>query len=122
MGREAECEIVARTHSIGEVGPKGLVKSVAAYTDCFVIGARSDLPDGEYTVFFDRHILCVALWRGLWISRGRARRVFSISRERTAGDGFDGSAKANGESWGIASGACSPSKNLPVPALPGFER
>ena len=73
MEREAECEVLAR--KLGFTWSVESGKSVAVYTDCSVITAPSDLPDGEYCVNFDGHIVAVTRQRGHWLSRGAASRL-----------------------------------------------
>jgi hypothetical protein len=72
LGAEAQCEVLARRLSI-EAGNKLSLRPYA-YADCSVIGAP-DLPDGEYIVYFDGYSFAVIRQRGLWFSRGPAKRV-----------------------------------------------
>ena len=59
MERETNCEVLARK-TAKEDGP--------AYSEGFVLGAPFDLPDGEYLVRFDKHILRATKERGMWLT------------------------------------------------------
>lgn len=55
--REAACEVLAR-------------RLFRSYTDCSVITAPADLPDGEYTVYVEEHSFAATKHDGRWLSRG----------------------------------------------------
>lgn len=78
MGREAECEILAR-RAVMPVGPVTASSQSSAYTDCSVIGAPHDLPDGEYTVQFECHTFRATRHHGLWLSRSPALRTSEVT-------------------------------------------
>lgn len=42
------------------------------YSRCCVLDAPLDLPDGSYTVFFDRHRVSAIRQGGLWLPHDRA--------------------------------------------------
>jgi hypothetical protein len=71
-GVEAKCEVLARRLSI-DAGR--VLQRPYTYTDCSVIGAPSDLPAGEYIVYFDGHSFTVTNRRGLWFSGGPATKA-----------------------------------------------
>ena len=59
MGREAVGEIVAIRNSVaGETW----------YSNCHVLSAPADLPDGEYTVMLRGHGLAARRQHGLWLA------------------------------------------------------
>jgi hypothetical protein len=68
MERETTCEVLAR---------KTASQNGLAYSEGFVLSAPADLPDGEYLVKFDHHILRATKQRGIWLTS----RV--ISRENS---------------------------------------
>jgi hypothetical protein len=59
MNREASCEVLARRHS---------VQDGSSYSEGFVLNAPADLPDGEYTILFNGHVLHASKDRGLWLT------------------------------------------------------
>lgn len=61
MGREVDCELIARGKGPDE-------QDKALYSDCSVIDAPPDLPDGEYTVSVGNQLFTAAKRRGLWVS------------------------------------------------------
>jgi len=69
MGREAECEILACRLPLHESADSNLC-GFAIYTDCSVIAAPSDLPDGKYTAYFEGYALKTTLHRGVWLPLG----------------------------------------------------
>jgi len=73
LGVEAKCEVLARRLSIYAASRS--LQRPYAYTDCTVIGAPTDLPAGEYIVYFDGHRFAATSRRGLWLSHGIATRV-----------------------------------------------
>jgi hypothetical protein len=71
MGREVECEVVAMKRTIINP-PKARPLFDDIYSDCGVIDAPADLPDGEYTVRVGNQFFSTRLHRGLWIGYGKA--------------------------------------------------
>jgi hypothetical protein len=67
MGREAKCDVLVRK----EVSSSGSVE----YTDCSIITAPADLPDGKYGVMLDDHFFVVKKTHGIWFTEGAAVRV-----------------------------------------------
>lgn len=59
MGREASCDVLARRLGIDPI---------SAYSECTVIGAPDDLPDGEYIVEFENIRTATARRQGVWAS------------------------------------------------------
>jgi hypothetical protein len=74
FGVEANCEVLARRLCI-DAGSKIIMQRPYVYTDCSVIGAPTDLPPGEYIVYFDGHRFAATSRRGLWFSHGIATKV-----------------------------------------------
>ncbi len=72
MGRDAECNILAR--KVPVLARMGAGTREYTYSDCTIIDAPSDLPDGEYIVYFDRHTVAVTKERGFWVPRGSAKK------------------------------------------------
>jgi hypothetical protein len=62
MGREAKCDVLVRK----EVSSSGSVE----YTDCSIITAPADLPDGKYGVMLDDHFFVEKNTRDLVYRRG----------------------------------------------------
>jgi len=64
MGREVECEVIARKlpHEIGETS-----SSLLNYSDCRILTAPADLPDGEYAIHLDSRVIPVLRRRGHWL-------------------------------------------------------
>ncbi len=78
MDREAECEILARRIVVpNDQNPNAF--QFYTYTDCSVLGAPSDLPDGEYTASFEDFTFKTTCQRGLWLSCGPATRTPQVS-------------------------------------------
>lgn len=66
MGREAECEVVAMKRTI--IDEQRLRPHISeVYSDCGVLNAPSDLPDGEYTVRVGDQVFSTRRRRGLWL-------------------------------------------------------
>jgi len=57
---QSTCEVVARKHSAN-------LKS--NYSDCFVLTAPEDLPNGSYVVEFDGHKLHAAKENDIWLTK-----------------------------------------------------
>lgn len=73
MGQTAECEVLARRIIVPpDSQPDG--RRFYTYTDCSVIGAPFDLPEGEYLVHFEEYTFKATCQRGLWLSCGPATR------------------------------------------------
>ena len=60
MGRESGCEMLAMKDKHAETGE-------CSYSRCSVIEAPADLPDGDYTVSFERCTVKVVREGGLWL-------------------------------------------------------
>jgi hypothetical protein len=73
MERHADCDVLARKPAFD--GPNKSAQNGPAYTDCSVISAPVDLPDGEYRVTFENHFIIATRQLGLWLSVGSAKRV-----------------------------------------------
>lgn len=76
FGVEAKCEVLVRRLTINSA-IRPLVRGYA-YTDCSIIGAPAELPDGEYVVYFDGHRFAAAIQRGLWFSRGPVTKINAL--------------------------------------------
>jgi hypothetical protein len=64
--REAECELLARKQTIPGVDQFGMRRY--QYSQCSVLHAPFDLPDGEYTVTTeDGHVILTTRLHGLWL-------------------------------------------------------
>ena len=70
MGRTAECSFVAvKTWNTGR-------STEARYSDCSVITAPADLPDGIYLLEFENNVTCVERRKRRWlVSSGPVRNV-----------------------------------------------
>ena len=79
MGREAECELLARRTDRSD--PRA-IQRVFAYSDCVVLTAPADLPDGDYMLYFAGHSTVGTRTRGIWTSFG------AVIRDASA-DGLD---------------------------------
>ena len=73
VGREAECTVEARR--IGVDSGTELPRTYS-YTDCSVVAAPADLPDGDYTVYFGGQRFPATRLRGTWLSTGPCRELF----------------------------------------------
>ena len=73
VGGKAQCDVVARKVPILGNREKGSSPDFT-YSDCAVIDVSSPLPDGEYTVYFDGHLVPVKKQQGLWLTRGTAKK------------------------------------------------
>ncbi len=76
MGREAECDILARR--VDESDPRYLCRSFR-YLECSILTAPADLPDGDYMAYFAGHSMVATRTRGFWISTG------AVARDAAAG-------------------------------------
>jgi hypothetical protein len=65
MGRHAECDILVRKLSRNESNVTSAAGS-PAYSECSVISAPADLPDGEYRVQFEGHFVVATREHGVW--------------------------------------------------------
>jgi hypothetical protein len=72
MDRKTDCDVLARKLPIPSNRKGGLPDFT--YTDCAVIDAPVDLPDGEYMVHFDDHVVAATKEGGCWLTRGRANK------------------------------------------------
>lgn len=72
MGRKAQCDVVARKVPISS--NRGNGSPIYTYSDCAVIDVSLQLPDGEYTVYFDGHMVPVTKQQGVWLIRATAKR------------------------------------------------
>jgi hypothetical protein len=64
MGHEVDCEVIARRlpHETSET-----LSSLITYSDCRVLTAPSDLPDGEYAIHLNSQVIPTLRRRGKWI-------------------------------------------------------
>jgi hypothetical protein len=70
MSRKVACEVLARKIPLD---PKLKTRSHEyTYSDCCVIDAPADLPEGEYLVHFDEHVIAATKKGTYWLSRGTA--------------------------------------------------
>ena len=67
MDRTEDCELLARRRQ--RPGPPPVLRSYD-YSECIVLSAPADLPDGDYMLFFAGHSTVVIRTRGLWSSFG----------------------------------------------------
>jgi len=71
MGREVECEVVAMKRTI--INQRKLRPHIdEVYSECGVLDAPADLPDGEYTVSVGAQTFNTKRRRGLWLGQARA--------------------------------------------------
>jgi hypothetical protein len=71
MGLQAECEVLARRLTTVVTPPTGSTTGLS-YSECSVIQAPVDLPDGDYVFRFKRHAVTMSKKRGAWLSHGPA--------------------------------------------------
>lgn len=72
MGRRAKCEVLVRrrtTVSQGKIPQFGYT-----YTDCSIIHAPADLPDGDYVLRFGGFYLRADCRGGHWLPNGEPQR------------------------------------------------
>lgn len=62
---EARCQMLAMKEWGGNSGQ-------VRYSRCCVLDAPAEIPDGAYTVFFDRHSVAAIRQGGLWLPEDRA--------------------------------------------------
>ena len=62
---EADCEVLARKHQESELIA---ADNFIPYTDCQVVCARDDVPDGEYEISFDGFAFQARCLAGQWSS------------------------------------------------------
>ena len=74
QGREAECNILVRV-SIRNEANEVFARSSVRYSECSVISAPADLPDGEYRVTFEGHVAHVKREHGVWLLREPVSRL-----------------------------------------------
>jgi len=63
MGHEVECDVIARRFSSDT---REIVPPASKYSNCSVLTAPKDLPDGEYTVHLDTVIFTAVRRSGHW--------------------------------------------------------
>jgi hypothetical protein len=73
-GREAKCDVLARKIPVVATHPGRPGSPEYTYSDCAVIDAPFDLPDGEYLMHFDDHIIAATKQGAYWLSRGVAKK------------------------------------------------
>ena len=79
MGRAAACSFVAvAASSTGRVAP-------VRYSDCSIITAPSDLPDGTYLLEFERRYTWIERRRGRWLVGSRPVKSLDDAHEHLAG-------------------------------------
>ena len=71
MGHEVECEVVAMKRTVLHP-PKERPQIDEVYSDCGVLNAPQDLPDGEYTVRVGNQLFSTRRRRGLWLGQSKA--------------------------------------------------
>lgn len=77
MGREADCELMARRLTIFE---SRLLPSVL-YEDCLILDAPADLPDGDYKVRFSGYRTVATKRHGIWFACGPVHNeIMSLPR------------------------------------------
>ena len=64
MGREVECDVIARRLT---PETRESVSPVSKYSNCSVVTAPADLPDGEYTVHLDSGVFTAFRRSGHWL-------------------------------------------------------
>jgi hypothetical protein len=64
MGREVECEVIARKSFSGT---RETVPPAAKYSNCSILTAPPDLPDGEYVIHLDSSVFPALRRSGLWL-------------------------------------------------------
>jgi len=64
MGREVECDVIAR-RLVPDTREE--VSSASKYSNCSVLMAPADLPDGEYTVHLDSGAFTAFRRSGRWL-------------------------------------------------------
>jgi hypothetical protein len=73
MGKQADCQVLARR--LWVYGEETDSLRILTYTDCSVIGAPAELPDGKYLVEFEEYSALAARHKGFWLSFGPPTRV-----------------------------------------------
>jgi hypothetical protein len=64
MGRQVECDVIARQLASDT---RGTVALASKYTNCSVLTAPADLPDGEYTVHMVSGVFTAFKRFGHWL-------------------------------------------------------
>jgi hypothetical protein len=64
MGHEVECDVIAR-----QLAPdtRETVSPLSKYSNCSVLTAPADLPDGKYTVHLDSSVFTAFRRSGHWL-------------------------------------------------------
>lgn len=75
-GQIARCEVLARKVAADE--GNGPQPQPCAFTDCSVIGAPTDLPDGEYVIRFEGYSFTAACHHGIWFSRSPTTKIDAV--------------------------------------------
>jgi hypothetical protein len=79
LGKLAGCEVLTRRITADD--GNGLLPRPYAFTDCSVIGAPADLPDGEYTTRSEGYSFTAACHRGIWFSRNPATKTVTAGAQ-----------------------------------------
>jgi hypothetical protein len=66
MNRQAECDVLARKLSQNPLNATSHV-GTPAYSECSIISAPADLPDGDYRLIFEGHVVTTRKEHGVWI-------------------------------------------------------
>jgi hypothetical protein len=82
MGREEDCEVLARKEYLPANNNRG--KWAYEYSQCSVLQAPDDLPDGTYTVITsDGHAIPATKQGGIWLA-GPARKPGDVDLPKPA--------------------------------------
>lgn len=76
MSQQAECDILVRKL----IRDQPYVMGSPLYSECSVIAAPADLPDGDYHVMFKGHVARVRKEDGIWLLRGSVSRIYLGTR------------------------------------------
>lgn len=66
MGREVECDVIARQLA---PGTRETASPASKYSSCSVLTAPTDLPDGEYTIHLESDVFPAFRRLGQWLQR-----------------------------------------------------
>lgn len=75
MGQETECDILVREQIRNQSSESLSTTEFVQYSECSVISAPADLPDGDYRVMFDGHFAKVKRELGVWLLREPVSRM-----------------------------------------------
>lgn len=82
MGRRARYEVLVRKKT---TILNGTVPQFSyTYTDCSIIGAPDDLPDGEYVVSFEDFTVSATCHGANWLANGQAQKHSKSESESVA--------------------------------------